>query len=158
VDYALAGYYTRVTNMQFFEFFVGKFALLRIVENIDRVDLWGGEASANIAGQGFLAGRAGNPTDSEIKKNSARPDTVGNKSPYTANYIECHPQYDAPISKSLNAMIRVDYRLTGPTWFHVVQAQTNPTIFGSPATIAGHDAMPMGFSMCARGSRGRNGA
>jgi iron complex outermembrane receptor protein len=81
---------------------------------------------------------------------------VGNKSPYTANYIECHPQYDALISKSLNAMIRVDYRLTGPTWFHVVQAQTNFTIFGSLATIAGHDAMPMGFSMCARGSRGRN--
>jgi iron complex outermembrane receptor protein len=139
VDYALAGYYTRVTNMQFFEFFVGKFALLRIVENIDRVDLWGGEASANIKlGKGFSLAVAGNLTDSEIKKNSARPDTVGNKSPYTANYtLNVGPQYDAPISKSLNAMIRVDYRLTGPTWFHVVQAQTNPTIFGVPGDYSG---------------------
>jgi hypothetical protein len=46
-------------------------------------------------------------------------------------------QYDALISKSLNAMIRVDYRLTGPTWFHVVQAQTNPTIFGVPGDYSG---------------------
>ena len=41
VTYNLAGYYTQVRDMQFFEFFVGSFGLLRVVSNIDRVDLKG---------------------------------------------------------------------------------------------------------------------
>jgi iron complex outermembrane receptor protein len=47
--------------------------LLRIVENIDRVDLWGGEASANIAGQGFLAGRRGPRLTARSRKRGAPP-------------------------------------------------------------------------------------
>ena len=47
VSYDLAGFYTRVTDMQFFEFFVGSFGLLRVVDNIDRVDLKGVELNLN---------------------------------------------------------------------------------------------------------------
>ena len=43
VTFDLAGYYTRVTDMQFFEFFVGSFGLLRVVSNIDTVDVKGVE-------------------------------------------------------------------------------------------------------------------
>ena len=42
-----AGYYTDVSDMQFFEFFVGTFGLLRVVSNIDRVDISGVELGAD---------------------------------------------------------------------------------------------------------------
>ena len=48
INYDLAGYYTRVRDMQFFEFFVGGFGLLRVVSNIDRVDLKGAELNLDV--------------------------------------------------------------------------------------------------------------
>jgi iron complex outermembrane receptor protein len=147
VDYTLAAYHTRVSNMQFFEFFVGKFALLRVVENIDRVDLDGLEASVNARLMpGWSVFASGNLTDSKIKANSVRPSTVGNKSPYTADYtMNLGTQYETPISDHVKASLRVDYRLTGPTWFHVVQAQNNPTIFGAPGNYTGSQRNAFGL-------------
>ncbi len=131
VNYNLAGYYTRIKDMQFFEFFVGSFGLLRVVSNIDRVDIKGVEANidATIV-KGWSVYAAGNYTDSEIKKNSSRPDTVGNESPYTAKYtINVGSQVELPVTDSLDFVARADWRLTGPTWFHTVQDQTAPTLF-----------------------------
>jgi iron complex outermembrane receptor protein len=124
--------------MQFFEFFVGSFGLLRVVSNIDSVDLWGGEinASARVA-HGWSVFGSANITDSTIKKNSSRPDTVGNKSPYTADYtINFGTQIEEPIYNDIKGLVRLDYRLTGPTWFHTVQDQTNPTIFSGLLPIS----------------------
>src|SRR5262249_17976787 len=123
VNYSLAGYYTRVTDMQFFEFSVGGFGLLRVVSNIDKVDLKAVEFDMNAElVEGWTVFGAVNFTDSEIKKNSSRPDTVGNKSPYTADYtINLGSEMTAPLSDSLNLTFRADYRITGPTWFHTVQ-------------------------------------
>jgi len=131
IDYSLAGYYTRVRDMQFFEFFVGSFGLLRVVSNIDRVDLKGVEFNANAKiVDGWTVYGAVNFTDSEIKKNSSRPSTVGNKSPQTADYtINLGSQMLAPISDRFKLLVRADYRVTGPTWFHTVQNQTVPTLF-----------------------------
>jgi iron complex outermembrane receptor protein len=130
-----AGYYTRVKNLQSFEFFVGSFGILRVVSDIDRVDLWGGELSANyrITPQwSIFAG--GNITGSKIKKNSVRPDTVGNKSPYTPDFtINAGTQLEVPLNGSLSLVGRTDVRVTGPTWFSTVQDQLRPTIFGAPA-------------------------
>lgn len=139
VDYTLAGYYNRVTNMQFFEFFVGGFGLLRVVENIDKVDLKGIEGNINVRLKpGWTAFASANVMDSKIKANSVRPSTVGNKSPYTADYtVNLGSQFETPIRDGLNLLLRADYRLTGPTWFHVVQAQSNPTIFGAPGNYTG---------------------
>lgn len=47
VTFDLAGYYTDVRDMQFFEFFVGGFGLLRVVSNIDKVELYGAELNLN---------------------------------------------------------------------------------------------------------------
>lgn len=131
VTFDLAGYYTRVTDMQFFEFFVGSFGLLRVVSNIDRVDIKGAELNVGVKiidGWRFFA--SGNLTDSEIKKNAARPYTVGNKSPYTADYtINLGTEITAPLSASTKLLVRADYRITGPTWFSTVQCQTRPTLF-----------------------------
>ena len=138
VTFDLAGYYTRITDMQFFEFFVGSFGLLRVVSNIDKVEVKGVEfnTTARIV-EGWKIFGSVNLTDSEIKKNASRPYTVGNKSPYTADYtINLGSQIDAPLNDSIDLVMRADYRITGPTWFHTVQDQTRATIFSQLLPIS----------------------
>ncbi len=131
VTFDLAGYYTTIDDMQFFEFFVGGFGLLRVVSNIDEVEVYGGEL--NLAAEimpGWSIFGSANVTESEIKENASRPITVGNKSPYTADYtINLGTQLDLPVTDTMDFVARADYRITGPTWFHSVQENTSPTIF-----------------------------
>jgi iron complex outermembrane receptor protein len=145
ITYDLAGYYTRITDMQFFEFFVGTFGLLRVVSNIDKVDVKGAELNLSarvIDGWKFFG--SVNVTDSEIKRNSSRTYTVGNKSPYTADYtINLGTEIDTPLSDSMNILLRADYRITGPTWFHTVQDQERPTLFSG--LLPGSALMLPGF-------------
>jgi iron complex outermembrane receptor protein len=126
-----AAYYTEVTDMQFFEFFVGSFGLLRVVSNIDKVDITGFELGADYAlndNWRFYAG--GNWLESEIKANSSRPDTVGNDAPYTPDYtLNFSVDMNYPITQTLNLLARVDARFVGETWFHTVQEGQRPTIF-----------------------------
>ena len=126
-----AVYRNMVHDMQFFEFLTGTFGLLRVVSNIDRVRLQGAELGIVYRVTPHITLTAGgNVLDSKIKKNSARPDTVGNKSPYSADYtLNVGAQVEQPLTDGLAATFKVDYRLTGPTWFHVVQNQTRRTIF-----------------------------
>jgi outer membrane receptor protein involved in Fe transport len=68
----LAVYHVDVDDMQFFEFVVGGFGLLRVVSNIDEVDIDGVEFSLNYAATDWLSLHAGaNFNDTEIKKNEA---------------------------------------------------------------------------------------
>ena len=138
ITFDLAGYYTRVHDMQFFEFFVGSFGLLRVVSNIDTVDVKGAEINltAKVV-DGFKLFGSFNVTDSEIKKNSSRPYTVGNKSPYTADWtINLGGEVAIPLKNDLKLTARADYRITGPTWFHSVQDQTRPTLFSGLLPIS----------------------
>lgn len=131
VTYDLAGYYTNIEDMQFFEFFVGGFGLLRVVSNIDEVEIYGAELNltAEII-DGWTVFGSANVTESEIKENASRPVTVGNKSPYTADYtLNFGTQLDLPMTSSMDFVARADYRITGPTWFHTLQDDTNPTLF-----------------------------
>jgi iron complex outermembrane recepter protein len=131
VTYELAGYYNRVNDMQFFEFFVGSFGLLRVVSNIDTVDIWGGEFNTNVKIlDGWTIFGAANFNGSKIKKNASRPETVGNKSPYTSDYtINIGTQMVAPLRDDMDLVLRADFRRTGPTWFHTIQDQIKPTLF-----------------------------
>lgn len=138
ITYDLAGYYTKIDDMQFFEFFVGAFGLLRVVSNIDEVEIYGGELNltAKIV-DGWTVFGSANVTESEIKANASRPVTVGNKSPYTADYtINLGTQLDLPVTDSLNFVGRADYRITGPTWFHTLQDDPNPTLFSGLLPIS----------------------
>lgn len=131
VTFDLAAYHTTVDDMQFFEFFVGAFGLLRVVSNIDEVELYGAEVNltAEIVDGWTIYGSA-NITESEIRENASRPVTVGNESPYTADYtINVGTQFDMPVTSSFDFIARADYRITGPTWFHTVQDDTSPTLF-----------------------------
>ena len=138
ITFDLAGYYTEIDDMQFFEFFVGSFGLLRVVSNIDEVEVYGLEfnTAAEIV-DGWKIFGAVNITESEIKANSSRPSTVGNKSPYTADYtINLGTEIDTPLNDSMDLILRADYRITGPTWFHSFQDQTSPTLFSGLLPIS----------------------
>jgi len=126
-----AAYHTDVDDMQFFEFFVGPFGLLRVVSNIDEVRIKGAELGLRYkAGSRLTLEASGAYTDSEIRKNSVRPDTVGNESPYTPRYTwNLAADYVHPLPDNLALRLRADVRGTGPTWFHVVQDQDAPTVF-----------------------------
>ncbi|MGB3722295.1 MAG: TonB-dependent receptor, partial [Pacificimonas sp.] len=137
--YDVAGYYTQIDDMQFFEFFVGAFGLLRVVSNIDEVEVYGveGNVSAEIT-EGWTLFASANVTGSEIKENASRPYTVGNQSPYTSDYtVNLGSQIDVPLGGTgLDMVMRADYRITGPTWFHTVQDQVRPTLFSGLLPIS----------------------
>lgn len=124
-------YYTQVDDMQFFEFFVGAFGLLRVVSNIDEVEISGFELGGDYVlndNWSFYAGF--NILDTEIKENSSRPDTVGNEAPYTPDYTaNLGVNFNIPVNDSWDFFTRVDARWTGETWFHTVQEGQRPTIF-----------------------------
>lgn len=138
VTFDLAGYYTTIEDMQFFEFFVGGFGLLRVVSNIDEVEVLGAEFNLSVEPvKGWTLFGSANVTDSEIKENASRPVTVGNKSPHTADYtINLGTQVDLPVTDSIDFVTRADYRITGPTWFHTLQDDTNPTLFSGLLPIS----------------------
>ncbi|RMB07978.1 TonB-dependent receptor [Eilatimonas milleporae] len=138
VNFEAAGYYVEVDDMQFFEFLVGSFGLLRVVSNIDEVEIRGLEASINVRPNDWWQAYANaNVLDSEINANSARPDTVGNEAPYTPDYtLNIGTQFNLPVNDGLDAIIRADWQLIGPTWFHTVQDQDRPTVFGAPGNYA----------------------
>jgi iron complex outermembrane receptor protein len=144
LTYDLAGYYTRITDMQFFEFFVGGFGLLRVVSNIDQVDVKGLELNLNSRpAPGWTVYSGLNFTDSAIKKNASRPYTVGNESPYTAKYtVNFGTQFEQSLGGKLSGYARADYRLTGPTWFHTVQNQERPTVFTGLIPISAVNFLP----------------
>jgi len=126
-----AAYHVDVDDMQFFEFVVGGFGLLRVVSNIDEVDIDGFEVSANLAANDWLSLYAGaNFNDTEIKENTARPDSVGNESPYTPDYTwSAGAQVQFPMSADYDFVGAVDVSGVGETWFHVIQENDRPTIF-----------------------------
>ena len=126
-----AAYRNIVRDMQFFEFYTGTFGLLRVVSNIDKVRLYGAELGINYkVTPGFTINIGGSVLDSKIKENTVRPDTIGNKSPYSADYtLNAGFLIEQPINDSLDFTFKTDYNLVGPTWFHVVQDQTRRTVF-----------------------------
>ena len=71
-----------------------------------------------------------NVIDSEIDKNSSRPATVGNESPYTPESTG-NLAADLAIPVGDNLVFNASAYLTaiGKTWFHTVQDQTRITIF-----------------------------
>ena len=135
--YQFAGYYTLVHNLQFFEFFSGPRGLLRVDSNVDGVTLAGGEAAAQWQPFHWLELNGGfNFTASAITKNRSRPDTVGNKSPYTPAYTATvGAAVTQPLTETIALIARIDTNFVGPTWFHTVQNQTVPSLFG-PADFA----------------------
>jgi iron complex outermembrane receptor protein len=124
-------YRVDVDDMQFFEFLVGPFGLLRVVSNIDEVEIEGAEVGFSWAASNHFTFFGGwNWTDSEILANSSRPSTVGNKSPYTPDYTgSLSLDVSYPVSNKWVLTGNILGSFVGPTWFHTVQDQTNISLF-----------------------------
>lgn len=157
VRFELAGYYTQIDDMQFFEFFAGPFGILRVVSNIDEVEVLGVEGSVNVSvGEGVTIFGGFNINDSEIEANTARPGTVGGESPYTSDYtINAGIDVVRPITDTLDMTMRVDYRRVGPTWFHTAQTGTRPSLFG-PADYTNSERDPYDVINVRGGIQGEN--
>lgn len=127
-----AFYYVDVDDMQSFEFFVGPFGLLRVVNNIDNVKIKGFEFAAQARLHEYFSIGAGfNVIDSKIKKFASRPDTIGNESPYTPDYtINASAEFNYPVHNDISFFVRADAQWVGDTWFHAVQNQERMTING----------------------------
>lgn len=128
-----AVFQTEVDDMQFFEFLVGPFGLLRVVSNIDEVEIQGAELSFSWAVSNSVTIRGGYAvTDSEILANSSRPATIGNESPYTPDSTaNLALEYSRPVSDSWIFSASAFATHVGDTWFHTVQNQERVTLFNA---------------------------
>jgi iron complex outermembrane receptor protein len=133
VSLEAAYFRTEVDDMQFFEFLVGPFGLLRVVSNIDEVTIDGFEAAVNWQATdrwSFYA--AGSIVDSEIDKNDVRPESEGNKSPYTPDWTaNLGAQLTVPFNSNWTFISNLDISMIGETWFHVIQEEARPNLFGA---------------------------
>ncbi len=130
-----AVYNTDVEDMQFFEFFVGGFGLLRVVNTVDEVNIQGYELGASAQITDSLRAIAGySRVASEIERNESRPVTVGNSSPYTPDYTATAGlELDFPSAGGLRWQASAYWNLVGPTFFHTLQDEQNGSLFGVPA-------------------------
>ena len=117
-----AAFHTAVDDMQFFEFYVGPFGLLRTVESIDEVTIQGFEIGASWQMTDGLRVDAGYSTiDGEIDAMTVRPYVAGNDVPNAAEFTaNLALTWDQNIG-NLNLMARIEYAYQGDISYHVVQ-------------------------------------
>jgi len=134
-DFYLEGafYNVEVDDMQFFEFLVGPFGLLRVVSNIDEVSIQGAELGFNWRATNSIGIYGGvNITDSEIDANSSRPATVGNESPYTPEMTaNLGFEINRPVTDRMVLNAGAYLTMIGDTWFHTVQEEERVTLFNA---------------------------
>jgi iron complex outermembrane recepter protein len=125
-------FYTKVDDMQFFNFFAGTFGLLRVVSNIDKVTIKGVELDARWKANQYVTLFAGGSfVDGKIDKYLGRPYTEGNEIPYAPKYTaNAGADFTVPFGSNLSFVTRLDVTAVGATWFHPVQNNTLPNLFG----------------------------
>ena len=126
-----AAFYTEVDDYQFFNFYAGPFGLLRVVNNVDEVEIYGAEFDFAWAMTNYLTFSGGyGIIDTEIKENKNRPFTEGNDVPYAPESTGALSlDFKMPVFGDLELMTRVDYQYVGETWFHTVQNDTTQNFF-----------------------------
>jgi iron complex outermembrane receptor protein len=133
VQFNAAVFQTKIDDMLFFNFFAGPFGLLRVVTNIDKVTINGAEADMRWKINDMFSVFAGASfVDGKIDKYLGRPYTKGNEVPYAPKYTaNAGVDVNLPIGGSgLSFVGRVDASAVGETWFHPVQDNTVPNLFG----------------------------
>ena len=117
-----AAYHTTVDDMQFFEFYVGPFGLMRTVEGIDEVTIKGLEVGASWQLTDSLRLDAGASTiDGKIDAMTVRPYVAGNDVPNAPEYtFNVAMTWDQEFV-GLNLLARLEYAYQGDVFYHVVQ-------------------------------------
>ena len=118
-----AAFYTEIDDYQFFNFFAGGFGLLRVVNNIDEVEIYGAEFDFAWAVHDYVTLSGGyGMIDTEIKENKNRPFTEGNDLPYAPDGSGALSlDFKMPVWGEMEFVSRLDYEYVGETWFHSVQ-------------------------------------
>jgi len=132
-------YYTRVDNMQIFNFYAGPFGLLRVVTNINEATLQGAEAEVKWKIDQYVSVFAGGASvHSDINDYAGRPYTDGNKVPYAPSYTaDAGVTFTVPVAPDGGALFaRFDANSTGKTWFSPVQNNSVQTEFGVPGNYS----------------------
>jgi iron complex outermembrane receptor protein len=126
-----AAFYTEIDDYQFFNFFAGGFGLLRVVNNIDEVEIYGAEFDFAWAVHDYVTLSGGyGLIDTEIKENKNRPYTEGNDVPYAPESSGALSlDFKMPVWGDLELVSRLDYEYVGETWFHSVQNDTTTNAF-----------------------------
>ncbi len=126
-----AAFYTEIDDYQFFNFFAGPFGLLRVVNNIDEVEIYGAEVDFVWAVHDYVTLSGGyGMIDTEIKENKNRPYTEGNDVPYAPEGSGALSlDFKMPIFGDLELLTRLDYEYVGETWFHSVQNDNTENAF-----------------------------
>ncbi|MEP5763642.1 MAG: TonB-dependent receptor [Halieaceae bacterium] len=134
-----ATFYTQIDDYQFFNFFAGPFGLLRVVTNVDDVDIYGAEIDFAYAFNDYLTFSGGfGFIDSEINDNDNRPYTEGNDLPYAPESNGAlSVDFKMPIFKGLEWSTRLDAQYTGETWFHTVQEDETINFFTDLSDVYG---------------------
>jgi iron complex outermembrane receptor protein len=124
---------TDVEDSQFFNFLAGGFGILRVVTNIDEVEITGFEIDVTaVLTPNLTAIASYGMTDSEIKKNVNRPYTKGNDAPLTPeNTANLGLDWSSMISDNLRFNARLDWRYVGETWFSTVQDNVTLNAFSN---------------------------
>jgi len=143
-----AVFYTEIDDYQFFNFFAGSFGLLRVVNNIDDVEIYGAEFdfAYRITESLTFSGGYG-LIDTEIKQNSNRPYTEGNKLPYAPEGSGALSlDFKKGIFDGLEFSTRLDYEYVGETWFHSVQDDSTVNAFTDLEPVYGVPGFGFGTS------------
>lgn len=111
-----AAYTTESNNSYFFVFLAANST--QNLGNVPRTRIKGFELEGNVeVVDGLDLSAAFGFTDSEIKE-FPDPAVIGNQAPLISRYtLNLGAQYDAPITNTVDALLRVDYRRTGKTWW-----------------------------------------
>jgi iron complex outermembrane receptor protein len=138
-------FYTEIDNYQFFNFFAGPFGLLRVVNNVDDAEIYGAEFDFAYRMTEYLTFSGGyGMIDTEIKKNSNRPYTEGNKLPYAPEGSGAlSVEFKKGVFDGLEFSSRLDYEYVGETWFHTVQDDTTVNAFTDLSGV--YDVPGFGF-------------
>ncbi len=119
-----------VLDMQFFNFFVGPFGLLRSINNIEEAQIKGVEVDLSTALTDEISLYAAvSLMEGDIERNKNRPYTVGNEVPFMPEHTyNLGLEYDRDFG-ALNLNVRLDWARVGETWFGTVQGEQLPNQF-----------------------------
>ena len=112
-------YFSKSDDFQYF--FVDATTASQIIGNIEKVDIFGIELEAQaLVADGLQIFAGIGTTDTEIKANALDPSTVGNKTPKTTDYnANFGFQYNAPLTDSLDLLIRGDWEKRGDKFWQI---------------------------------------
>jgi len=123
-----SAFHTNLENQHYFVF-VGELGV-QVIAPIDETRLQGVEVEIKAAPTRHLSlfGSYGH-TDTEIRKNSIDPGTVGNHSPYVPNAtLNLGAQYKLEFGDSADATFRVDYRRMGRQYWDTINSTFRPAV------------------------------